>query len=427
MKGSGRHRRPARFGRGSKRAAVAVLDQGLYSVANFVLTVLIAREVSPTDFGAYSLILASYILILGALRGLTAEVFLVRYSTRSIDLWRSGAASASGVVLLVGVILGVAFLLLGLVGGGSLGHTTAIFSIFLPALLVQDIWRYLVLALGRPDLALANDTLVTIVQFLGAGLLIAAHDATAPTLVGSWGLAALVGAFAALLRHRVWPRPTRFMVWLKEHRDLAVRFAADDLMGIGALQATTFVLAAVAGLAATGAFRGAQTIFGPLMVINAGVTSAITPELIRIYSRSPRSMERRIRLVTAALTAATGLWGVAVIALPRAIGAELFGATWSAARPLIVYFVFVQIAYAVRVGPSTGLRALGNARRTIRARLWASLVGLLIPAVGAAMSGARGAAVALAIASPLQAVVWWRQYRLAYAAGAISPPSNSQT
>jgi O-antigen/teichoic acid export membrane protein len=281
-------------------------------------------------------------------------------------------------------------------------------------LVIQDFARFAALSCRRPAVALISDSVVTFVQLVSVLGLIAANALGTVTLVVAWGIGAQIGAIVALAQLRLKPAITETARWFVRHRSLAVRYGVDDLAAQGSQQGTSFIVAAITGLADAGGLRAAQTVFGPATVVNLGVQTAVTPELVRILSRSASEMRRYANLVGFALAGFAALWGAAAIICPAQIGRELFGESWVTAHPLIVFLAVMQIAASLRVGPLVGLRALGAAERTLRARTIVITLGLLFSFCGAILDGARGVAIAYAIVTPLQSVVWWAQFQAAF-------------
>jgi O-antigen/teichoic acid export membrane protein len=140
-------------------------DQLLSSFTNFMLGALIARAVSPRDFGAFSLAYATYTLSLGATRAVVSEPLVVRFSSVAEAVWRDGLRMAGGTAMTAGVAIGVGCIIAGSVIGGLLGTVLTILGIALPALLVQDTWRYAFFAAGRGSAAFVNDAVWTVVLF----------------------------------------------------------------------------------------------------------------------------------------------------------------------------------------------------------------------------------------------------------------------
>src|SRR5687767_1592043 len=132
-------------------------DQLVSSASNLLLGLLVARSVSPRDFGAFSLVYATFTLSLGAVRALAGELLVVRYSSVSLRRWGHGARAAAGTALAVGSVVGLGCLIAGLVIDGPLRIIFSILGVSLPVLLVQDSCRFALFARGRGAAALLND------------------------------------------------------------------------------------------------------------------------------------------------------------------------------------------------------------------------------------------------------------------------------
>lgn len=410
----------ARKGAPLRRAGLGVVDQGLYSLGNFALTILVARSVSAAGFGAYSIVAVTYLVSIAVIRGLTSETFVVRFSlrprtAREAATWRLGAAAAAGTSLAASVVASAVVLAIGLASGTTdpdgIGRAALAFAIVLPGLALQDFWRFASLALGRPGFALANDVVVTAFQVAGAGALIATGRTTVVSFVLVWGIGGAVGAVMGAVQLQTVPRPDRVLRWWGDQRDLAGRYVLDDATTQVTQQGSNYVVASIGGLVQSGALRAAMSVFGPPSILNLGVMTGVTPELVRLLRRSPRRFAQAGLLLGAGLGAVGAGWGVVALLLPTSVGRSLFGATWSNVRPLLVFLTIAQVANSVRVAPQASLRALADARRTLHARWMNTVIGLPMTIGAAATGDARWVALAIAVSSPLQAIGWWWLYR----------------
>jgi len=103
---------------------VGVVAQSLSSLTNFVAAVLVARALSPAEFGAFSVAFAAYLVPLGISRALGSEVLVVRFAAQSQEDRRRGVQASAGSALLV-ALAGLApsfwllFLFRALLGIGS--------------------------------------------------------------------------------------------------------------------------------------------------------------------------------------------------------------------------------------------------------------------------------------------------------------------
>src|SRR5918993_4018208 len=154
-------RLPTSFGprvrQGVGRLSWGVADQALSSLTNFGIGICVARLLGPSELGAFSLAFVTYFVALNATRGLATDPLLVRYSGVEPASWRRAVRDATGMVTVVGLILGACFVTAGMLLGGSLRLAFVSMGLVLPGLLLQDSWRYSFFAAGRGKLGFMND------------------------------------------------------------------------------------------------------------------------------------------------------------------------------------------------------------------------------------------------------------------------------
>jgi O-antigen/teichoic acid export membrane protein len=395
-----------------RRTAWVVVDQGITSVTNFLATILVARSVGATAFGAFSIALAVYVLAVGVSRSLVAHPLMVRMSAqpaRSAD-----AAAASGAALVIGGVLAVAGAGAGLAIGGLTGQSVAVLALCLPALLLQDAWRFVFLTFGQPRRAVVNDVIWGVAQLGLVGALVAAGGPGVVALTAAWGASAIVAAVAGVLQARVVPAVRQAGRYVRRHVDLGGRFALEFLVQSGAGQLTGLWVALVVGAAEVGAIRGCQLLFGPFSVLLMGMTSAALPEGSRLLARRPALLGPAVRALGLALLAVLMLLAALLAVLPDDAGRAILGATWPGARALLGPMTIAFAGTAVMTGWFVGLRVLAAARETLHLRTVAGIVSIAAGVAGAVLAGAAGAVWGLAIGSwTLAATSWWTFRRLA--------------
>src|SRR4029453_9730633 len=109
-----------------------VADQALSSLTNFAVGIYIARSLATEDFGAFSLVFATYVLALNASRGLATDPLVVRYSGADVTSWRRVVAKSAGVAITVGLVAGACCVVVGLLLAGSTRAAFVALGITLP-------------------------------------------------------------------------------------------------------------------------------------------------------------------------------------------------------------------------------------------------------------------------------------------------------
>jgi O-antigen/teichoic acid export membrane protein len=407
----------ARPGSRRTRLSWGVGDQALSSLTNFGLGILVARTVTPVGFGAFSISFATYTLLLGATRAIASEPLVVRYSDSQRSTWRSGVESATGTAVVIGTLAGAVCIAAGAVTGGAFRSALVPLGLMLPGLLVQDTWRYAFFAQHRPAAAFFNDMVWTCFQAIAVAIVFLAGRPNVSWFVIAWGGAGALTACAGALQAGIVPRPREVMGWLRSQRDLAPRYLAEFGARNGAQTGIVYAAASLSGLAAAGALRAGQIVLGPPNILNMGLTGAAIPEAVRALRRSRRHLWRLTQLLSLAIALPALLWGAVVLALPDDVGRALLGASWEPAQAVLVPLTLALAASGALTGPTVGLRALADARRSLRARLITGMMSFGGGLVGTVIGGAPGAATGLAAGLWTGVVVWWWVYGVALGVG----------
>jgi hypothetical protein len=226
----------------------------------------------------------------------------------------------------------------------------------------------------------------------------------------AWELSALVAALFGIWQARLWPDLSRIPNWLKEHRDLIGPFLGEFSALRVASQVVTYAVAAIGGLAAAGAIRGASILLNPLNVFFFGFRNMFVPEGVRLLERSSAVLRSRTVIISFALAFLAAAWGTVLLLLPSSVGAALLGETWPAARQVILPLTIAMVGSGWTIGPAAAVRALVAVRRSLRTRLAIAVLTIAAGIAGVLMAGAPGAAWALAAASCVGAGVWWWQF-----------------
>lgn len=394
----------------ARRAGWTITDQAFSSLTNFALTIIIARAFSPDALGAFSIAYLVYVFLLQLCRALTSQPLVVRYSAADYESCREGAARAVGFTLVFGAVTGCATALAALGFAGLLQTTLLALAVMLPGLLVQDCWRFVFFAQGRPALAAVNDVAWACVQFPLLAYLLLHSGSSVSGCVLAWGGAGSAAAVLGVFQARLIPSVRGSASWLRQHFDLAYRYAAEFLVFRSALQMASFAIGLVAGLAALGSLRAAQVLVGPVSLLFLSAELVAVPEAVRLLNRSANRFRQAVRLLSVVLTIVALMWGAVLAILPDNAGLWLLHANWREASPLLIPVALATAATGAEIGPWTALRAFQAANASLRARLIIAPITLVAGVIGALIGASLGAAIGLAIATWIGAAIWWGEY-----------------
>ena len=384
------------------------------SLTNFLLSIYVARTLGAVAFGAFSLAYVTYAFALNASRGLCTDPFVVRFSGTYLPIWRRAVARCTGTALIVGFAVGACAIVAGRLLGGTAGLGFIALGLTLPGLLLQDSWRYSFFAQGRGQQAFINDTVWAAVLIPALVLLRISHHANVFWLVFAWGASAAVGAAIGPLQAGVAPSLTGAWEWLTRHHDLALRYLVEGSASNVSLQLRTYGFDLILGLAAVGYIQAASTVMGPFRILLLGMGLFVVPEASGVLRRSPRHLPLFCLAVSSGLALLGLIWGVVLlVALPRGLGHLMLGSIWRPTYPLVLPTTLWVMGTGALSGALAGLHALAAARRSLRAALFVSALGLACSLAGAATTGAAGAMWGAAAASWVGVLVSWVQLRRA--------------
>ena len=409
-----RKRRAAALGRlprqAVRRLSWGVADQAVSSLTNFAVSIYVARTLGAVQLGAFSLAYVTYAFALNASRGLATDPLMVRFSGTDLGTWRRAVASCTGTATVVGIAAGICVLAAAALMDGTAKPAFLALGLTLPGLLLQDSWRFAFFALGRGSGAFLNDTVWAVVLLPALVSLRVTGHGDVFWFVFAWGAAAAVAAAVGALQTRVIPKLSGSRLWWSRHRDLGLRYFAENTSQSASAQLRGYGVGLLLGLTAVGYVQAASTLMGPFMVVSLGMWLVVVPEAARVLRRSPRHLPLFCLLVSGLLAAAGLAWGVfLLVALPRGFGAWLLGPLWRPTYPLMLPQTLFVIGAGACAGAGAGLHALGAAKRSLRATVLGSVAFLVCTLVGAAMGGAvgtvEGAAVSMWFGTLL---VWWQ-------------------
>ena len=418
--------------RASQRLSWGVADQAMSSLSNFAVNIYVARTLGAVQYGAFALAYVTYAFALNTSRGLATDPLMVRFSGTDIPTWRRAITKCTGTAITVGLTTGAIILVIAALLGGTARLAFLALGLTMPALMLQDSWRYSFFALGRGSQAFVNDTVWTVALIPALLLLRATGHANVFWCVFAWGAAAAVAAALGLLQARTVPRVPRAWEWLSRHRDLGPRYLAEGTASSAAGQLRNYGIGFILGLAAVGYVQAASTLMGPFTVMYAGMALVTLPEAARILRRSPRHLPLFCLLVSGGLAILALAWGVVLlVALPRGLGHLMLGKLWVPTYPLVWPTTLFVLGACCGTGAGTGLHALGAARRSLRVAVIQTAVCVVLSVVGAAVGGVVWAMAGFAAGAWIASLITWRQLRAALRessgtpSGAVSQPPRS--
>lgn len=389
-----------------RRVAWGLLDQILSSASNLLATIIAARSLTATDFGGFAVGFAVCVVSVFVVRGLASDPLASAHAGDPEERLQWANRAGAGVALLVGLLLALVVGSAGLAFEGLMQHVILAIAVILPGIVLQDFLRSALFVRGDARGMFLNDLLWLVVQ-IPMMLLVIERGGAAGALLLAWGGSGTLAALVGLMQLRAVPALGLTPAWLREHRRLWPYFTLDNLVYQLTNLGMVLVVATVTSLAQVGAFRAVMTLYSPLTVIGRGLVGVAVPELAR--RRDEPATVGRLSLRVSWLLMPLGLiWAALLSTLPDKAGRWLLGDSWELAEPLLFLAGLTTAAGLFTVGTVVGIRALGQAKEGLTARLLIGVMTVACGGLGAHLSGAEGVLVAMVVTAPLRMWIWAR-------------------
>lgn len=376
--------RPLQTLRNLRGAGLTGLDQMVSSATNFLVLVVAGRWLGPRGLGIVSVCLA---IAFGAIlleRAAVGEPLLVRKT--------SDTSGALGLAWLLSVAASLLMLIAAFFVSPGLKAPLTILAIVVPALMLQDLGRYVTFRLRRPELALQSDAVWAIGLVAMLVVLATLPNKTPAMILEAWGTGAVLGATYLICTLAAKIRPGEALDWLRGSRGLSGWMSAQAVTSQLGVQAALVSVGAIAGLEALGSLRAAHALFGPLLMAFTGIGVFAMPRLGSAARIDRSTLDREVRRYILVCAVAGIGFGIALtmgryILIPLAFGGG-FGQSLPLVLPLAIGWAILGIASPF----GYALRALGEGRSVFLVQATGTGMGFALTAALAYRWGALGGA-----------------------------------
>jgi O-antigen/teichoic acid export membrane protein len=398
-----------------------LLDQALISAASFVLLILLARSLTPHEFGAFTLVYGAMLVANYAQTAFVTQPHNVIGASLTGRDYRVYTRSLLVVQLGLSAALALAAALAALVAAGlgpDYARLLLAAAAALPLWQLQELVRRVLYTEGRQRAAFGNDAVAYGGLATGVAALAIAGSLSAPAALAVLAVSAATAAAAGSRQIRSslggvsWSRSAvaenlHFGKWL------AGSFAAQWT----ATQAYLYIAALLLGVAVTGALKAVQLILSPLHVLLFSLSTMLPIRLSRTLAREPADVGETAFHHEARLAFRVTFPVVAVYCGLVALFADqilelLYGETYAGyGRVLVIFAAYYLLLYAVFLAS-----ALLTAQRRTNRLFLGNAVAAVVTVVAAwplmRAFEAEGAALLLVVsAAALNLALWqpWAQ------------------
>ena len=168
-----------------------LIDQALSALSNTVLSIVVARSTTASDFGAFAIAFIVFGIFIALTKSLVGQPLQIRFSGADMEAQSGAIRQGLGAALMIGVVAAVAVAGPACYSPNEVRGALLALAVVLPALLLQDSCRMALFAIGRPRAAAALDAVWTAIMVALLVLLVAVDQNRVEWLIIGWGLAPL--------------------------------------------------------------------------------------------------------------------------------------------------------------------------------------------------------------------------------------------
>ncbi|RKX69972.1 hypothetical protein DRP53_06530 [candidate division WOR-3 bacterium] len=402
-----------------KRGGFAILDQGLFSGANFLVNILLARWLTRTQYGAFAVALSIFYLLAALHTAVLTEPMMVFGAGKFQEQFRKYLGILLyghwGISAVITILFGVVALVVRSLGSEVMAQTLIGLAIAAPFLLLLWFTRRGCYAQINPIWAVQGSVINLLLVLTGLYFLWRIKLLSPFTGLLLLGIAAGITALTLLI-FRLRPQfqnlkgnPTLVMI-ARDHW----RYGSWNLLGVLAYWASGQILMLLIpiflGLTASAALAAIWNLYRPLGLIIQSLPLVILPVLSQWISQGMATHELRRRVTRLAMLfgGAGLLYGLCLTVFGRSILHFLYTAKYDEYWTLIGLFALRTTASIIMGVFITSLKAYEQTK--IVATIWSlSAVVVTFTAIPLMMAGGlEGAALSAMLA---YMVACWLAFR----------------
>jgi len=366
-------------GQGAREGYLAGLDQAVISLSNFLATVILARQVSPTELGVYGVGFITLRLVRAVQEGFVVQPLSVFGAALDDRSFRHYATSTSLIQLLLAAASSLAVAtcgwLLTVTGNDVAGPT--LFGLWFALLgwQLHEYARRMLYTRGAVLSALLNSILANLLR-----LSLMAYWGSHDGLSGLAGLDAIAWGALGGLGLALWSTRNYWSRDLSGLRETWMRNWSFGRWVIGgtianwlAVEFYPVLTAGMISFAAAGAYRALQNLVAPIHMLLRATDTFLTPRGARLFQKNGwGAVSRSMRLIYAiAGIPVLGLLALAVL-FPESLLRLLYGETYlpyAGGMALMAVFYALWFSYWPL---QTALKAVRQSRPIFIANLTAT-------------------------------------------------------
>jgi O-antigen/teichoic acid export membrane protein len=371
-----------------KKGGYAILDQGLISGSNFLVSILLARWLVPEQYGAYAVAFGIFVLLWLVYQSLVLEPMAVFGGSAYRNSLRGYLRSLLWIQVAISLAVAVALGLSALVAGRtahSAGLAGALAGIMIASPCIM--FNFLVRRSFYLELSPAKSVLGALVYTsLSLSLLVVIYRRGLLSAFSAFlliGIAALLTGFYQLVRLRAQLPPSTFIPPVGETWRRHWRYGRWALATAAAGWIPAYIyyplLSSFGNMAHSGQLKALMNLTLPVEQTKAALSLLFLPYAASVQAREGASGAGALslRLTLVSLGVALAYWTF-VLPIPGTLFRFLYSGRYAEVAHLLPIVAFGSIIWSAASGPAIVLRAMESPASVFKAFSVATGVSLLV-------------------------------------------------
>lgn len=367
------------------KGGLAILDQGLFSGSNFIFNILLARWLSPSDYGAFSLAFAIYLFFSGFHNALILEPMSVLATSKYANKLQNYIAGQVVIHFVITALLGLIILC---AGGILLFYkltddflALSIIGVGIFSTLMLLVWlaRRSCYIVGKPGYALAASLVYSLVLITTA---LAVHDQFHSVNAVVWyllmGLASLAGSLVVYFGLSILPLyafDANWMLLLKEQVGFGKWIILAAFLNFTATQVQLIVSAIYLGLEQAGMLRAMQNFALPMLQVLTAISTLVFPSIVSDFGQQKfEYMRKKSFRIGGVLVVFSALYLVVLFFFKTPLERLLYSGKYSQFSSIIPFMGIITLIAAIESRYSMVIRAL---QRPVYHAIWTGLMAIV--------------------------------------------------
>lgn len=421
----------------------ALTDQAIFAGSNFAINILLARWMSPNEYGAFVVAYAWFVLV----HNLYEAVLMEPMAYYASDKYASKFSKYMGYVFyghaIIGIVM-IAVLLLGTLIAHFVDSSivvTAMLGASLAAPLMSIRWlvRQPFYVQSEPQKAVWGGVVYCILALPSMFALYQLEWLSPFTALITMGIC---GVIASLILVLGMIKPN----WNLKDDTLSVQQFLQDHWSYSKwaimfrllqwLQSNIYyvLLPLLATLATSGALRSINNLIYPVFMANAAISGVLLPMFVRSFNKDKKTFVKRVRDINIFLFVMMLGYFLVLVLFGEEIISRMYDGQYDeyVDLPVLISLGAIPIAVVASVVLTTALRAMGWVKLTFQSKIIPTVLNVTVGILLVTELGILGANIATFMNASVTVVLLYIYFRKQLASDEVSPliashPANNQS